>query len=138
MDQDRAAARNFKDFLTQYNKFTESCFGHCIANLNYRLLSQEEEACIDKCSSKLININHRMIGTYMELNPMNKNQFTEQDSPELKQLAAQVEDILDKTNQELSKNTEEGTTKIEAVAPVVNDPVAAEVEPHVAASSDQS
>ncbi|XP_070553509.1 mitochondrial import inner membrane translocase subunit Tim10 B-like [Ptychodera flava] len=69
---DQAAVRNFRDFLTVYNSFTEKCFNHCVSNLNYRALTPEEELCVDRCSSKLVNVNHRIIGTYMEVNPMNK------------------------------------------------------------------
>ena len=31
-----------------------------------------QQACTDRCAAKLVNINHRLISTYMEINPMNK------------------------------------------------------------------
>ncbi|KAK8766886.1 hypothetical protein V5799_006333 [Amblyomma americanum] len=37
-----AAIRNFRDFLLIYNRMTETCFRHCVNNLNYRDLTPDE------------------------------------------------------------------------------------------------
>ncbi|XP_022084477.1 uncharacterized protein LOC110975911 isoform X2 [Acanthaster planci] len=55
-----------------YNQFTELCFNHCVQNLNYRHLIPEEEVCANRCAEKLIHVNHRLISTYMEINPLHK------------------------------------------------------------------
>ncbi|XP_038055750.1 mitochondrial import inner membrane translocase subunit Tim10 B-like [Patiria miniata] len=69
---DEFARRNLKDFLSMYNQFTELCFNHCIQNLNYRHMIPEEVACANRCAEKLVNVNHRLITTYMEINPLHK------------------------------------------------------------------
>ncbi|XP_077984121.1 uncharacterized protein LOC144438817 [Glandiceps talaboti] len=90
MDE-KAAVRNFRDFLTVYNTFTEKCFNHCVSNLNYRILTPEEEICVDRCASKLVNVNHRLIGTYMEVSPLAKMMGSEDQG----QIAAsQAEQIM--------------------------------------------
>ncbi|XP_032223159.1 mitochondrial import inner membrane translocase subunit Tim10 B [Nematostella vectensis] len=70
MSQAEAAARNYKEFLMLYNRLTETCFHTCATNLNYRSLTQEETACVDKCSDKLVNLNHRQMAVFMEVGPM--------------------------------------------------------------------
>ncbi|XP_071504181.1 mitochondrial import inner membrane translocase subunit Tim10 B-like [Diadema antillarum] len=66
------ARRNLKDFLSMYNQFTETCFERCAQNLNYRILTAQEEICTAKCIDKLVNVNHRQIFKYMEINPLNR------------------------------------------------------------------
>ncbi|XP_072170979.1 mitochondrial import inner membrane translocase subunit Tim10 B-like [Diadema setosum] len=66
------ARRNLKDFLSMYNQFTETCFERCVQNLNYRILTAQEEICTAKCIDKLVNVNHRQIFKYMEINPLNR------------------------------------------------------------------
>ncbi|XP_033632193.1 mitochondrial import inner membrane translocase subunit Tim10 B-like [Asterias rubens] len=66
------ARRNLKDFLSMYNQFTEVCFNHCVQNFNYRHMIPEETSCANRCAEKLINVNHRLISVYMEINPLHK------------------------------------------------------------------
>ncbi|XP_015924643.1 mitochondrial import inner membrane translocase subunit Tim10 B isoform X2 [Parasteatoda tepidariorum] len=63
-----------KDFLYIYNKMAETCFNQCIENFNGRQLTPTEESCIEKCSSKGVAVNHRLMMSYMEIQPeiMNK------------------------------------------------------------------
>ncbi|PIK41555.1 putative mitochondrial import inner membrane translocase subunit Tim10 B-like [Apostichopus japonicus] len=81
MNQAEAARRNMKDFLTMYNNFTESCFNSCARNFNYRSLTPEEQRCTDRCTDKLVNINHRLISVYVEINPMNRQLASAQETP---------------------------------------------------------
>uniref|UniRef100_A0A6M2CNE5 Mitochondrial import inner membrane translocase subunit n=1 Tax=Rhipicephalus microplus TaxID=6941 RepID=A0A6M2CNE5_RHIMP len=64
-----AALRNFRDFLLIYNRMTEMCFRQCVNNLNYRELTPDESQCVDHCAGKTINVNHRMMSVYMEVQP---------------------------------------------------------------------
>ncbi|NXV81456.1 T10B translocase, partial [Atlantisia rogersi] len=58
-----------RDFLLVYNRMTELCFGHCVCNLNYRLLTGREETCLDACAGKLVRSNHRLMRAYVGLMP---------------------------------------------------------------------
>ncbi|XP_072040702.1 mitochondrial import inner membrane translocase subunit Tim10 B-like [Amphiura filiformis] len=115
VNPDEAGRRNLRDFLQMYNKFTEECFTRCIQNLNYRAVTPEEQACTDRCATKLVNINHRLIWKYMEINPLNKQlaQLEAQAAQEQQQqvdgtatqgdvpqnLAAQVKDVFGEETQ---------------------------------------
>ncbi|XP_064414193.1 uncharacterized protein LOC135356584 [Latimeria chalumnae] len=61
--------RNLRDFLLAYNRMSEICFNRCASNMNYRLLTMEEEKCLDNCAGKLIHSNHRLMGAYVQLMP---------------------------------------------------------------------
>uniref|UniRef100_A0A0K8R4S1 Mitochondrial import inner membrane translocase subunit n=1 Tax=Ixodes ricinus TaxID=34613 RepID=A0A0K8R4S1_IXORI len=69
MAADDAALRNFRDFLMIYNRMTEVCFKECVNNLNYRELTSQESSCVEHCVGKSINVNHRMMAIYMEVQP---------------------------------------------------------------------
>ncbi|XP_027053196.1 mitochondrial import inner membrane translocase subunit Tim10 B-like isoform X2 [Pocillopora damicornis] len=67
---DELAARNYKEFLQLYNKLTQNCFIACVTNMNYRKVTAEEESCIDKCSTKWMNLNQRQMAVFMEVGPL--------------------------------------------------------------------
>ncbi|XP_780102.1 mitochondrial import inner membrane translocase subunit Tim10 B [Strongylocentrotus purpuratus] len=94
------ARRNLRDFLSMYNQFTETCFTRCVQNLNYRVLTPAEDSCTSNCISKLINVNHREISTYMEINPLNRrlNEMNSEEGlqPETPDLALEVEKVIGK------------------------------------------
>ncbi|XP_063301092.1 mitochondrial import inner membrane translocase subunit Tim10 B [Pelobates fuscus] len=69
MDAEQQQLRNLRDFLLVYNKMTELCFSRCVRNMNYRLLTMDEEKCLDGCASKLIRSNHRLMSAYVGLMP---------------------------------------------------------------------
>ncbi|XP_033120008.1 mitochondrial import inner membrane translocase subunit Tim10 B-like [Anneissia japonica] len=90
MDESQAT-RNLRDYLTMYNQFTQKCFNSCATNFNYRFMTHEEHTCVQKCANKLININHRLITVYMELNPLNK--YKEQQEKVMKEMETkQIQD----------------------------------------------
>ncbi|XP_078682655.1 uncharacterized protein LOC144917025 [Branchiostoma floridae x Branchiostoma belcheri] len=72
--QFQANLRNLRDFLAVYNRLTEHCFSRCVSNMNYRYLTREEEVCLEGCSGKLINANHRIIQKFAEIGPYAKLQ----------------------------------------------------------------
>jgi len=65
MNFNEEGLRNFKDFLSTYNKLSEACFNRCIINLNHRKLSSEESLCADLCVQKQMNCNNRAVQTFM-------------------------------------------------------------------------
>lgn len=69
MDFNEEGLRNFKDFLSTYNKLSESCFNRCIINLNNRNLSPEEQSCADACVQKQTNYNNRAVSVFMVEQP---------------------------------------------------------------------
>ncbi|XP_014675762.1 PREDICTED: mitochondrial import inner membrane translocase subunit Tim10 B-like [Priapulus caudatus] len=65
----KAGVRNFRDFLQLYNNVTQTCFDACVTDMHYRKMTDSEGSCIDTCSSKFVNVNHRMMSLFMELAP---------------------------------------------------------------------
>lgn len=61
--------QDFRDFLLIYNRMTEMCFKQCVNNLNYRELTNDESVCVERCVSKSISVNHKMMSIYMEVQP---------------------------------------------------------------------
>lgn len=72
------ALRNFKDFLQVYNYMSNTCFQHCVNNFYSRDLASDEENCVDLCVRKHINVNHRIMGVFVELQPMIVNKRIEE------------------------------------------------------------
>ncbi|XP_017034931.1 mitochondrial import inner membrane translocase subunit Tim10B [Drosophila kikkawai] len=83
--------RNFKDFLTLYNKVTEMCFGRCVDNLNERNLASHEDVCVDRCVTKFARFNQNMMNFYVEVQTsLNAKRMKEEE--ERAKIAAQQED----------------------------------------------
>lgn len=126
------ARRNLRDFLSMYNQFTETCFDRCIQNLNYRVLTPDEESCTSKCVSKLINVNHRQISVYMEINPLNRrlNEMGSGTNPE--ELQNPAPDIAKEVEKAL------GTTQDSGHIPEATSDSAAVVAGSVTTASDNA
>jgi len=61
--------RNLRDFLVLYNTLTETCFNHCIVDLNHRELINNEDTCIHNCIDKHINSNRRAMTVFTDIGP---------------------------------------------------------------------
>jgi len=61
--------RNLRDFLTLYNSLTETCFNHCVIDLNHRDLVNTEESCLYRCIDKHINSNRRAMTVFTDIGP---------------------------------------------------------------------
>lgn len=81
------ALRNFKDFLQLYNHMSHNCFQSCVNNFYSRDLASDEENCVDLCAKKHIKVNHKIMGIFMELQPMIISKRME----EMNQAALQIE-----------------------------------------------
>eukprot|EP00794_Sanderia_malayensis_P007393 gene7392-8213_t len=71
--REAVAAQNvntlYREFILLYNKIAEKCFNSCVSNFNEKTMSESEIDCAEKCSSKLVNVNHRLMSVFMEIGP---------------------------------------------------------------------
>merc|ERR1712189_4640 len=63
------AAQNYREFILLYNKIAEKCFNNCVTNFNEKKLSDLEVDCAEKCSGKMVNVNHRLMSVFMQIGP---------------------------------------------------------------------
>eukprot|EP00795_Rhopilema_esculentum_P000329 gene329-9988_t len=86
------AAQNYKEFILLYNKIAEKCFQDCVTSFNETTLTENELTqdhswltidylnstlrcgfrqieCTNKCSGKMVNVNHRLMAVFMEIGP---------------------------------------------------------------------
>lgn len=85
---------------------TETCFSKCIDNINSRKLDPNEILCIEDCSSKFIKFNHRLMGTFVEVQNVIVNQRIKDVEEQQAKLAMVNADIANSNNiQGLSVNT---------------------------------
>ncbi|XP_034249107.1 mitochondrial import inner membrane translocase subunit Tim10 B-like isoform X2 [Thrips palmi] len=66
---------------------SHTCFQNCVNNFYSRDLASDEENCVDLCAKKHIKVNHKVMGVFMELQPMIINKRME----EMNQAALQIE-----------------------------------------------
>ena len=52
--------RAFQDFLSQYNRLSESCFHDCVWDFTSRNVSQGESNCAVNCAEKYLRMNQRI------------------------------------------------------------------------------
>merc|ERR1712062_126354 len=106
------AMRNFREFLEIYNKTTEKCFRQCVVDFNHRDVSPTEDKCINECTSKLVNTNHRILATFMEEQPRIIERKTaeaqKQQEEMIRQLEAQGIDYENLSPEEMAQRMMEG------------------------------
>lgn len=66
---DANSLRNFREFLETYNRISEVCFNRCVVNIHQRTLTQEEMLCCDACTTKNVNVNHKVLSAFMVEQP---------------------------------------------------------------------
>ncbi|XP_076755241.1 mitochondrial import inner membrane translocase subunit Tim10 B [Xylocopa sonorina] len=67
---DASIIRNIKDFQLLFNQMSESCFKTCVSTFLSRDVSTDEAECVEKCSGKQINANHKIMEIFMEVQPV--------------------------------------------------------------------
>ncbi|XP_003701673.1 mitochondrial import inner membrane translocase subunit Tim10 B [Megachile rotundata] len=67
---DTSFVRNIKDFQLLYNQISETCFKTCVSTFISRDVSIDEDQCIENCSGKHINANHKIMEIFMEVQPL--------------------------------------------------------------------
>lgn len=98
MDIDVSAnVRQFKDFLVLYNQISERCFNLCVTGFNDRTLSADETACVDRCVGKHINVNHKIMSVYTEVQPIYMQRRIDEMT---KQMEAQQQNLVQAQEQQ--------------------------------------
>lgn len=69
---------------------THSCFQNCVNNFYSRDIASDEENCVNLCVHKHIKVNHKLMGVFMEIQPMIVSKRME----EMNQAALQMEQQL--------------------------------------------
>ncbi|CAL7947006.1 unnamed protein product [Xylocopa violacea] len=67
---DAAVIRNMKDFQLLFNQMSETCFKTCVSTFLSRDTSTDEALCVENCSGKHINANHKIMEIFMEVQPV--------------------------------------------------------------------
>ncbi|KAL7642516.1 UNVERIFIED_CONTAM: hypothetical protein RMT77_007077 [Armadillidium vulgare] len=62
--------QQMREFILLYNRITETCSNLCTTNMHKRELGPEELNCVRRCTEKHINVNHKVMAVYAELQPM--------------------------------------------------------------------
>ncbi len=58
--------RSFKDFLSNYNKLSETCFSDCVWDFTSRKVSRQEDTCAMNCAEKYLKMNQRISTRFQE------------------------------------------------------------------------
>ena len=58
--------KNYKNFLTNYNKLSESCFNDCISDFTTEKIWKGEKNCTLKCAEKNFKGSHEILTKFME------------------------------------------------------------------------
>ena len=57
--------KQFRDFLSQYNKLSEDCFKHCIWDFTSRTVKNNENSCVVNCVEKYTKV--ILLVSYIEI-----------------------------------------------------------------------
>ena len=63
---DTEQIRSFKEFLSQYNKLSETCFTDCVWEFTTRKVSRGEDTCAMNCAEKYLKMNQRISTRFQE------------------------------------------------------------------------
>lgn len=62
------AKKQMKDFSRLYTGLVERCFGSCVDDFTSRALTNREEECVDKCTTKFLKHSERVGARFQEEN----------------------------------------------------------------------
>ncbi|KAG7160848.1 mitochondrial import inner membrane translocase subunit Tim9-like [Homarus americanus] len=68
--QAEVQVKQFRDFLVQYNKLSESCFNDCVWDFTSRSIRNNEENCVQNCVEKYTKVTQRISERFQELQMM--------------------------------------------------------------------
>lgn len=63
---DLEQVKQFREFLTSYNKLSELCFVDCVWDFTTRKLRDNEEKCATNCTEKFLKMNQRISQRFQE------------------------------------------------------------------------
>lgn len=58
--------KQFREFLTSYNRLSEMCFTDCIVDLTGRKISDSENSCVVNCADKYLKMTQRISQRFQE------------------------------------------------------------------------
>ncbi|KAL3874052.1 hypothetical protein ACJMK2_037116 [Sinanodonta woodiana] len=61
-----STSRQFREFLSSYNKLTEMCFMDCINDFTSRKISNAEDTCALNCMEKYMKMTQRISQRFQE------------------------------------------------------------------------
>ncbi|XP_022095670.1 mitochondrial import inner membrane translocase subunit Tim9-like [Acanthaster planci] len=64
--QQQMQIKEFRDFLSSYNRLTESCFVDCIKDFTGRKLLDKETKCTSNCMDKYLKMTMRVSQRFQE------------------------------------------------------------------------
>lgn len=71
--------KQFKDFISNFNKLTEHCFNDCIFDFTTRTVSGKEDTCANNCVEKYLKMNQRISQRFQEAQMLiNENMMKQQ------------------------------------------------------------
>lgn len=59
--QAEVQVKQFRDFLIQYNKLSESCFNDCVWDFTSRSIRSNEENCVLNCVEKYTKVSGKLL-----------------------------------------------------------------------------
>ena len=68
-EMEKVMVQNYREFITLYNRISHDCFSACVVDMTTGSLTTEEQSCVEKCSEKMVNVNHRLMSVFMEIGP---------------------------------------------------------------------
>ena len=68
-EMEKVAVQNYREFITLYNRISHDCFTTCINDMTTASLTPDETTCVERCSEKMVNVNHRLMSVFMEIGP---------------------------------------------------------------------
>jgi len=74
-----------------YNRTTERCFYQCVYDLHHREVSQEEDKCLNDCTTKTAKLSHRVLSAFMVEQPRITQQKLETAQKEAELLKEKLE-----------------------------------------------
>jgi len=70
-----SSGAQFREFLSQYNKITESCFTACIHDFTTRRILSTEDSCSMYCLEKFMKMTNRISQRFQEHQMMSNDQL---------------------------------------------------------------
>ncbi|XP_014665960.1 PREDICTED: mitochondrial import inner membrane translocase subunit Tim9-like [Priapulus caudatus] len=65
-ERQQAEVRQFREFLTSYNKLSEMCFMDCVHDFTVRKVHDREETCSVHCMEKYLKMTQRISQRFQE------------------------------------------------------------------------
>ncbi|XP_076058841.1 translocase of inner membrane 9 isoform X2 [Oratosquilla oratoria] len=65
--QAEVQVKQFREFLMQYNRLSESCFADCVWDFTSRTIKGQEDSCVTNCVDKYTKVTQRISERFQEI-----------------------------------------------------------------------